>query len=196
MKVLLIVDVQNDFCPGGSLAVREGQNIISRINQLSESLFFDMVVATQDWHPREHISFASRHGKKPFEQFKDNILWPDHCILGTQGAQLHQELNQGPVKFILRKGMNREMDSYSAFYENDKITATGLESFLPEGSSVYIAGIATDVCVFHTAVDAKKHFKRVYVIAEACAAVADETVPEIYKNLEQKGVTIIKGEIF
>lgn len=200
-NVLIIVDVQNDFCPGGTLAVSEGDMIIPLINQLTGSGIFDLIIATQDWHPRGHISFASTHGMKPFENTKTQYgiqeLWPDHCILGSQGAQLRPSLESGAIHNIIRKGFRKKIDSYSAFFENDKKTKTGLNGYICEimGSelfSLFIVGIATEVCVFNTAIDAKKilKYERVTIIADACAGISKQRVNDALKILHDAGVNI------
>jgi nicotinamidase/pyrazinamidase len=155
---LLIIDVQNDFCPGGSLAVPDGDAVVPVINCLMEK--FTAVIATQDWHPSGHVSFASNHrGKEPHESImvegRAQMLWPDHCVAGTRGAELHGELNRSGVGLILRKGMRPGLDSYSAFYENDRGTSTGLNGYLRELgiTRLFLCGLASDVCVFFSAMD-------------------------------------------
>lgn len=159
VAALLVIDVQNDFCPGGSLAVSKGDEVVPVVNRLMP--LFPIVVATQDWHPRDHVSFASNHpGAKPFAVVEhegiSQTLWPDHCIPGTIGAELHLGLEVVNVDLILRKGRRRELDSYSAFFENDRRTPTGLAGYLRERGvhRVYLSGLATDVCVYYSACDA------------------------------------------
>ena len=159
MKALIIVDLQNDFLPGGTLAVKDGDQIIDRINKLQDK--FDYVVATQDWHPANHKSFASQHEDKvPFDVIELNgtqqVLWPDHCVQGTKGAELHKDLKQNKISAIIRKGMNINVDSYSAFFDVNKKNPTGLNGFLKDHNvtSVYICGLAADYCVYYTAKDA------------------------------------------
>lgn len=173
---LLVVDVQNDFCPGGALAVPDGDAVVPVINRISRT--FPIVVATQDWHPRGHISFASRHeGKNPFEvieiQGTEQVLWPDHCVEGTPGADFHPRLDDTAVRFVLRKGMNREMDSYSAFVENDRRTTTGLAGLLRElgVERIFVSGLATDVCVRATALDGLGAGFQVALLEDACRPV-------------------------
>jgi nicotinamidase/pyrazinamidase len=173
---LLVVDVQNDFCPGGALAVPDGDAVVPVINRITRA--FPIVVATQDWHPRGHISFASRHeGKNPFEvieiQGTEQVLWPDHCVEGTPGADLHPELDATALRFVLRKGTNREVDSYSAFMENDGKTTTGLTGLLQElgAERIFVSGLAIDVCVRATALDGRKAGFQVVVLEDACRAV-------------------------
>ncbi len=176
---LLLIDLQNDFCPGGSLAVSEGDMILPLINRIASG--FDIVVATKDWHPKGHISFASRHGRSPFDSIQlgngEQVLWPDHCIQGETGASLHPELDQRPLTMVLHKGTNSELDSYSAFLENDHTTPTGLEGYLRMHgiSRVFICGLATDVCVKFSALDAVHCGFETYVIEDACRGV---NVPE------------------
>jgi len=177
---LIVVDVQNDFCPGGALAVNEGNSIVPVVNRLSP--LFRCVIATQDWHPREHISFASTHpGKKPFDSINiqniEQTLWPDHCVQGTEGADFHPHLDTKPFNLILRKGTSQNLDSYSAFFENDRITSTGLEYYL-KGlgiKQVYVCGLATDVCVFYTVMDSLRLGFKTFLIEDASRGV---NVPE------------------
>ena len=173
---LLVVDVQNDYCPGGALAVLEGDAVVPLINNITG--LFPTVVGTQDWHPEGHISFASRHpGKNPFEVAEirgtEQVLWPDHCVEGTPGADFHPELNTTAFRFVLRKGTNLEMDSYSAFLENDRRTTTGLAGLLRElgVERVLVTGLATDVCVRATALDGRGAGFRVAVLEDAADPV-------------------------
>jgi nicotinamidase/pyrazinamidase len=155
---LLVVDVQNDFCPGGALEVFGGDRIVPLVNRLSGR--FPNVAATQDWHPPGHVSFASTHGAEPFRTIQvdglDQFLWPDHCISGSRGAEFHPDLDTRSFNLILRKGSRKGLDSYSAFFENDRTTSTGLEHYLKGLGirSVYLCGLALDVCVYYTAMDA------------------------------------------
>ena len=158
---LLVVDVQNDFCPGGALAVPDGDAIVSPINRLAER--FAHILVTQDWHPWGHLSFASSHpGKSPFETtempYGAQVLWPDHCVQGTQGAAFHSRLDLTRAELVIRKGFRREIDSYSAFYENDRATRTGLAGYLRERGlkRLFIVGLATDFCVTYSAEDARR----------------------------------------
>ena len=171
--VLLVVDVQNDFCSGGRLAVPRGEEVVPVINELARQ--FEHVVFTQDWHPAGHHSFASSHpGKQPYETvelaYGTQILWPDHCIQDTDGARLHRELRIPHAELVLRKGYHREIDSYSAFYENDHTTHTGLAGYLRERAfeRVYVAGLAFDFCVRFSAADAKREGFAVAVVENAC----------------------------
>ena len=161
MKALIIIDVQNDFMPTGALPVKEGDQIIPFINAEMQK-GYDLVVATQDWHPATHKSFASQHkGKKPFDVVQlngiDQILWPDHCVQGTFGAQLHKDLDIRPISAIFRKGMNSKIDSYSAFFDNNKLNNTGLHGFLQDKgiTALVFCGLAGDFCVAYSANDAK-----------------------------------------
>lgn len=200
-NVLIIVDVQKDFCPRGNLAVSEGDVIIPLINRLTGSDIFDLIIATQDWHPKGHISFASTHRMKPFENIKTQYgmqaLWPDHCVQGSEGAQLHPLLETANIHSIIRKGFRKTIDSYSAFFENDKKTTTGLNGFIKEimgiePFSLFIAGIATDVCVFNTAIDAKKilEYERVTIAIDACAGISEQNVNNTIKMLQDANVNI------
>jgi len=159
--VLLIIDVQNDFCPGGALAVADGDAVVPVINRLSER--FDHVVLTQDWHPSGHSSFATSHPvSAPFESinmpYGQQTLWPDHCIQGSAGAAFHPRLETTRAELVIRKGFRPEIDSYSAFYENDRRTPTGLAGYLRERGlqRIFMAGLATDYCVHYSAVDARR----------------------------------------
>jgi len=173
---LLVVDPQNDFCPGGALAVPGGQEIIPLINALAPR--FRQVLLTQDWHPPGHASFASSHpGRKPFESldfpYGPQTLWPDHCVQGTPGAEFHPDLRLPGATLILRKGFHRDIDSYSAFLENDRRTATGLAGYLRERGigRLYLAGLALDYCVHYSAVDGRAAGFEVVVLVDACRAI-------------------------
>jgi nicotinamidase/pyrazinamidase len=174
--VLLVIDVQNDFCPGGALAVGEGDAVVPVINRLTER--FDHVVLTQDWHPAGHSSFASIHpGSTPFEiivmPYGSQVLWPDHCVQGTAGAAFHAELLADRAELVIRKGFRGAIDSYSAFYENDRRTPTGLAGYLRERGfkRVFLAGLATDYCVHYSAVDARREGFEAIVIESGCRAI-------------------------
>ena len=173
---LLIVDVQNDFCAGGALAVPGANEIVPIINRLMT--FFPHTGLTQDWHPADHYSFASAHEEQdPFETidlpYGAQTLWPDHCVQGSAGAEFHSELNTTPAELVIRKGFRREIDSYSAFLENDHRTPTGLAGYLRERGfrQIYLAGLATDFCVRFSAEDARREGFRVTVIEDACRAI-------------------------
>lgn len=173
--VLLAVDVLNDFCPGGALAVPGGDEIVPLINRLAQR--FRNVVLVQDWHPPGHLSFASVHGKQPFDTIELPYglqrLWPDHCVQGTEGAAFHKDLSVPHAALVLRKGTHKEIDSYSALFENDRKTPTGLAGYLRERrfARVFLAGLALDFCVRYTAEDAHNEQFAVVVIEDACRAI-------------------------
>jgi nicotinamidase/pyrazinamidase len=174
--VLIVVDVQNDFCPGGALAVRHGDEIVPVVNALAAK--FRNVVLTQDWHPRGHLSFASAHtGKQPFETviapYGPQVLWPDHCVQGTPGAAFHSNLEIPHAGLIVRKGMDPAIDSYSALYENDRTTPTGLVGYLRERglTRIFLAGLALDFCVRYSAEDAVRENFAVLVVEDACRGI-------------------------
>jgi nicotinamidase/pyrazinamidase len=174
--ILLVIDLQNDFCPGGALAVAGGDEIVAPINRLAPH--FANVALTQDWHPANHASFASAHpGKSPFEtttlSYGPQVLWPDHCVQNTGGAEFHPGLDLPQAQIILRKGMNPAIDSYSAFFENDRATTTGLAGWLHERGirRIFLAGLALDYCVRYSAEDAARQGFETVVIGEACRAI-------------------------
>jgi nicotinamidase/pyrazinamidase len=174
--LLIVVDLQNDFCPGGTLAVPGGDRIVPLVNRIGRA--FRHVILTQDWHPLGHESFASSHdGKSPFETIEapygTQVLWPDHCVQETPGAAFHPDLDLPNAELVLRKGFHKDIDSYSAFYENDRKTPTGLVSYLRERGfkSLYLCGLATDFCVNFTAVDAAREGFEVVVLEDACRAI-------------------------
>lgn len=175
-QALIVVDIQNDFCPGGALAVMGGDQIIPRVNAMMDS--FSAVVLTQDWHPAGHSSFASTHpGAAPFSQtrvsYGPQTLWPDHCVQGTAGADFHPGLRTGSAQLTLRKGFRAAIDSYSAFFENDRRTPTGLHGYLTARgiTAVTLAGLATDYCVAYSALDAARLGYAVRVELPACRAI-------------------------
>jgi nicotinamidase/pyrazinamidase len=177
-KVLLVVDVQYDFCEGGALEVKNGNDVIPVINSLVKSKMFDFIVATQDWHPANHKSFASNHKNKNVYDIiklngKDQVLWPDHCVQRTKGARFHQNLNLGKKYKIFKKGKNPEIDSYSGFYDNDHKSSTGLAEYLKKNkvSEVYVTGLATDYCVKFTVLDSIKEGLKTFVIKDAVRGV-------------------------
>ncbi len=199
MNALIITDVQNDFCPGGALAVTDGDGIIPLINALSPK--FDKAVATQDWHPPGHVSFASSHGLNPYEVLLvdgvEQVLWPDHCVPGTFGADFHGALDLRAVDLIIRKGNNPRIDSYSAFLENDKKTETGLHYYL-RGlgiENLYFCGLATDYCVYYSALDAVKMGFQVAVLLDASRGidVPAGNIDRSIKDMRAKGVRILSG---
>lgn len=192
-KALLIVDVQNDFCPNGALAVENGNQIIPVINQLANQ--FEVIIQTQDWHPAGHSSFASSHaGKDPYETMEVNygeqVLWPDHCIQGTKGAAFHRDLDTSNAQLIIRKGFRPEIDSYSAFYENDNTTVTGLKGYLNNRSidTLYVCGLATDFCVKWSVIDGLNEGFKVFVIEDAVAGIdLDGSINQAWNEMEQAG---------
>lgn len=199
-SVLLVVDVQVDFCPGGNLPVPEGDKVVSVINGLSRS--FQKVAATQDWHPQNHVSFASNHpGSDPFDTIQgtegQQILWPDHCVPGTPGAEFHPQLHTLGFDLIVRKGTDPNLDSYSAFFENDHKTPTGLHFYL-EGlkvKSVYLVGLALDVCVYFSAIDALKLGFHTVLVEDACRGI-DTPAGSLKVRLEEmrkSGVQILRA---
>ena len=193
-QALIVIDVQNDFCPGGALAVGGGDEIVAGINELMSE--FDAVVLTQDWHPAGHSSFASSHpGKSPMElidmPYGPQVLWPDHCVQGTQGAAFHRELDVDRADMIIRKGFRKAVDSYSAFFENDKTTPTGLEGYLRsrEISNLTLVGLATDFCVNYSAVDAAKLGFSVSVNENLCRAIdLNGSLAAAKQEMQQSGV--------
>lgn len=195
--VLIVVDVQNDFLPGGALAVPDGDAVIAPINRLAKA--FRHVVLTQDWHPEGHASFASTHaGKQPFEttelHYGTQVLWPDHCIQGTPGAEMSRELNIPHAELVIRKGHNTSIDSYSGFMEADRKTPTGLAGYLKERGfkRVFCAGLATDFCVAWTALDAAAAGFETYLIEDASRAIDTNGSLERAKNdLSAAGVRTI-----
>jgi nicotinamidase/pyrazinamidase len=176
---LLIIDVQNDFCTGGALAVGDGETVVAPLNALAEYCVGHggRVIATADWHPRGHVSFASGHSIIASDLVGDRAnkqaIWPDHCVQGSKGAQFHESLNLNPVQLIIRKGFRPYLDSYSAFFENDRTTPTGLDGYLKalDVTSVLIGGLATDYCVLYSALDAVRLGYRVTVLIDAVKAV-------------------------
>ena len=173
---LLVIDVQNDFCPAGALEVSGGDEIISNINQ--EMKKYDCVVLTQDWHPKGHSSFAMSHeGKKPLDvvemPYGDQVLWPEHCVQGSQGAEFHCNLDSDRANAVIRKGSNPLIDSYSAFFENDRTTATGLDGYFKSLGieKINLVGLATDFCVNYSAQDAAKLGYQVSVFERMCRAI-------------------------
>jgi nicotinamidase/pyrazinamidase len=197
MTALLIIDVQNDFCPGGALAVPDGDQIIPVINRLTES--FDHVIQSQDWHTESHNSFASSHkDKEPYDtinvDYGEQILWPDHCIQGTKGAAFHPELNTNKSEVIIRKGFRKNIDSYSAFFENDQETRTGLTGYLKERNidELFACGLATDFCVKWSVIDGLKEGFKVHVFKDAVKGIdIDGSVEAAWKEMESAGAKIV-----
>jgi nicotinamidase/pyrazinamidase len=195
--VLIVVDVQNDFCPGGALAVPRGDEIVPVVNRLAAQ--FAHVVLTQDWHPRGHASFAGSHpGKQPFESIElfygEQILWPDHCVQGTQGAAFHRGLDVPHAELVIRKGFRSAIDSYSAFRENDHRTATGLAGYLKERGfeRLTLCGLATDFCVLFSAIDGREAGFEVSVVAGACRGIdVDGSLARAHRSMTEAGVTLL-----
>jgi nicotinamidase/pyrazinamidase len=193
---LIVIDVQNDFCPGGALAVAGGDDIVSGINALMDD--FGVVVLTQDWHPAGHSSFASSHaGKSPLElidmPYGPQVLWPDHCIQGSTGADFHADLRTD-ADLIIRKGMNPAIDSYSAFFENDHSTPTGLEGYLRTRgiTDVTLVGLATDFCVNYSAVDAANLGFKVAVRTDLCRGINfDGSLATAIEGMKSAGVSVL-----
>jgi nicotinamidase/pyrazinamidase len=191
---LIVVDVQNDFCPGGALEVQRGDEIVPLVNRLARE--FENVVVTQDWHPAGHASFASSHaGRKPFEttrlRYGKQVLWPDHCIQGTRGAALHDGLDLPRAQLVIRKGWHAKVDSYSAFLEADRKTKTGLDGYLRSRGvkRVYCVGLATDFCVAWTALDARRFRFQAVVIEDACRAIDNAgSLAAALKAMDDAGV--------
>jgi nicotinamidase/pyrazinamidase len=195
--VLIVTDIQNDFCPGGKLAVPDGDSIIGTIHKFAPK--FEHVILTQDWHPANHSSFASNHtGRQPFDQIELNYgmqtLWPDHCLQGSSGAQFHPDLHLPQAELILRKGFHPAIDSYSAFFENDRTTNTGLAGYLLERrlTRVFLVGLAYDYCVGYSALDARRVGFPAFVIRDACRAIdLNSSVAEIEAEFTRAGVTLV-----
>ncbi|HPW46985.1 MAG TPA: bifunctional nicotinamidase/pyrazinamidase [Rectinema sp.] len=190
---LIVVDIQNDFCPGGVLAVPEGDSIIPKVNELLAA--FPLSILTQDWHPIMHCSFASSKGLPPFsldmETSPPSVLWPDHCVAGSQGADFHRALQSWRARYIFRKGTRKELDSYSAFLENDGVTSTGLEGLLSSLgiNRVIVCGLATDYCVKATALDARKLGFEVVVVENAIKGIgaAPDDIDTAEKQMREAG---------
>jgi nicotinamidase/pyrazinamidase len=199
---LLVVDIQNDFCPGGALSVPAGDEVVPLVNRLAAQ--FKHVVLTQDWHPPGHQSFASSHpGTKPHQTIEvaygPQILWPDHCVQGTPGAAFRDDMDIPHAELILRKGYHREIDSYSAFYENDRKTHTGLAGYLRERgfTRVFLAGLAFDFCVRYSAEDAKREGFEVVVIEDACRGIdVDGSMQDTRRQFEKLGIARVRSDAF
>ena len=175
-SAFIIIDVQNDFCPGGALAVSNGDQVVDPINRISSQ--FSNIILTQDWHPTDHVSFAANQsGKEPYQtialEYGDQTLWPSHCIQGSEGAAFHSRLNTDKAQLVIRKGFRSSIDSYSAFFENDQLTTTGLHGYLQDRgiTQVMMCGLATDFCVAWSALDAVKLGYQTTVVLEGCAAI-------------------------
>lgn len=197
-EILLVVDIQNDFCPDGALAIPRGDEVVPAINRIAGR--FAHVILTQDWHPRGHSSFASAHpGRKPYDlidvAYGKQILWPDHCVQGTRGAEFRKDLDIPKAELILRKGYHPGIDSYSAFYENDRKTPTGLGGYLRERgfSRIAIAGLAFDFCVRFSAEDAVREGFSVTVIEDACRAIdVRGSAAETQESFRKLGITCVR----
>jgi len=198
-SALLVIDVQNCFLPGGSLAVKEGEQVVPIINKMAKG--FTNVVATQDWHTPGHVSFASAHvGKKPFETidlaYGTQVLWPDHCVQGADGAALSKDLSIPQAELIIRKGFHKDVDSYSAFTEADGKTTTGLAAYLKARNieRVFVAGLATDFCVAWTALDARKAGFETYVVEDACRGIDTQgSLAKAWDDMAKAGVKRIQS---
>ena len=196
--VLLVIDVQNDFCSGGALAVAGGDDTVPVINRLQNH--FANVVLTQDWHPAKHTSFASQHAsKKPFQSvaatYGKQTLWPDHCVQGTPGAEFHTDLQRDHAQLVIRKGFRTAVDSYSAFFENDRTTPTGLIGYLRERriDRVFLTGLATDVCVRFSAMDARNEGFDTVLALDACRGLSDDAVNSALTAMKEAGVRVIES---
>ena len=195
-KALIVIDVQNDFCPGGALTVTGGDEIVPMVNRLIGE--FDHVVLTQDWHPAGHSSFATVHpGKNPFETtempYGTQTLWPDHCVQGTNGAAFHADLEWTKAELVIRKGFRPAIDSYSAFFENDRTTPTGLAGYLRERgiSDLTLVGLATDFCVAYSALDAVRSGFKATVLLDACRAIdLGGSLAAMKDEMAKAGVTL------
>ena len=198
-SALLVIDVQNCFLPGGSLAVKDGEQVVPVINKIAKA--FTNVVMTQDWHTVGHVSFASTHpGKKPFETvdlpYGKQVLWPDHCVQGTDGAALSKDLSIPQAELVIRKGFHKDVDSYSAFTEADGKTTTGLAAYLKarQVKKVFVAGLATDFCVAWTALDARKADFETYVVEDACRGIDTQgSMAKAWADMATAGVTRIQS---
>jgi len=196
MTALIIIDVQNDFCPGGALAVADGDQVVTPINRLITQA--EHTILTQDWHPEAHSSFASQHdGMDAFATiaapYGAQTLWPDHCIQGTHGAEFHPDLDWTRAELVIRKGFRHEIDSYSAFFENDRKTPTGLGGYLTERgfTKVVMAGLATDYCVAYSALDALRLGLECTVLTDACRAIdLDGSLASMTAAMTEAGVTL------
>ena len=196
-KALIVIDVQNDFCPGGALAVSGGDEVVPVINALERD--FEHVVLTQDWHPQHHSSFASSHpGKQAFETmtmpYGEQTLWPDHCIQGSGGAAFHPHLSRTKCELIIRKGFRLAIDSYSAFFENDHTTPTGLSGYLGERGikEITLAGLATDFCVAYSALDAARLGFKTTVRLDACRAIdLGGSLETMLGKMKEAGVRLV-----
>ena len=198
MKALIVVDIQNDFLPGGSLAVPDGDRIIGVVNRIMPK--FELVVATQDWHPPTHKSFANNHpGHKPGDRIRlgelEQILWPDHCVQGSYGAEFAGTLDLTRAGAIFRKGMDNEIDSYSGFYDNGHLKSTGLAGYLRDKgvTDVFVGGLAGDICVYYTAKDAIKEGFNTYLIEDATQPLEKDNFEQAEKELIKNGASVTRS---
>lgn len=200
MKALLIVDVQNDFCPGGKLAVPDGDAVVPVINSLIDQ--FDIIIQTQDWHPSDHSSFASNHkNKEPYStielDYGTQVLWPDHCVQGSRGAEFHPELNTKKTQVFIRKGFRKNIDSYSTFFENDQTTVTGLTGYLKERQvkEIYTTGLATDFCVKWSVLDGINEGFKMYLVKDAVRGIdLDGSLHAAFNEMKDRGAVIITSD--
>ena len=201
-QALIVTDVQNDFCPGGSLPVPHGDEVVPVINRLMTR--FRIVVASQDWHPMGHISFASTHpGKRPFDTIElgtgEQTLWPDHCVPGTRGAEFHPDLDTKPIVLVVRKGWRKDVDSYSTFFENDRVTPTGLDYYL-KGlgiERIYLTGLAQDFCVYYSAKDALRLGFETLIVEDATRGLdqPEGSLEAKMKKLAESGLGLISSSV-
>lgn len=199
MQALIIVDLQNDFCPGGALEVPSGDQVVPVINELIPR--FDNIIQTQDWHPKGHWSFASSYqGKEPFQttslEYGEQVLWPDHCVQGEKGSEFHPDLNTTPTQLVIRKGFREAIDSYSAFYENDFKTKTGLTGYLRDRNidTLYVTGLATDFCVKWSVLDGLKEGFTVYVVQDAIRGIdINGSEQQALDEMKQAGAVFVKS---
>ncbi len=197
MQALIVIDVQNDFCPGGALAVADGDAVIPAINAMMDQ--FPVCVLTQDWHPADHASFAANHpGAAPYSltqmPYGPQVLWPTHCVIGSDGAAFHRDLRSDPGQMIIRKGFRAAIDSYSAFFENDRTTPTGLEGYLRSRgvSGLVMVGLATDFCVAYSALDARRLGFDVSVDMAACRAIdLDGSLAKATRQMRDDGIVLL-----
>lgn len=199
MRALVVIDVQNDFMPGGALAVPDGDKIVPLVNRLQEK--FDLVIATQDWHPPKHASFASSHkGSNEFEVIKldglDQVLWPEHCIQNTEGANFHSDLKTSKIEAIFRKGTDIKIDSYSGFYDNAHLKSTGLKGYLKEKgvNELYFVGLAAEYCVYFSIKDALAEGFQTTLIEDGTRALNEEDLEKTKLDILRKGGKIIASE--
>jgi nicotinamidase/pyrazinamidase len=199
MKALVLVDVQNDFMPGGALAIAKGDEIVPVINKMQAH--FPLVVSTQDWHPANHKSFTSQHkGRKPFEVVDLNglrqTLWPDHCVKGTSGAEFHKDLDMRPTEAVFRKGTDPEIDSYSGFYDNGHRRKTGMAGYLRDrgASELYFCGLAADICVYFTLMDGLKEGFKCTFVEDAARALDAKSFEAAKKEMTAKGARIVMSD--